>query len=317
VINTSTMTLASQARLLNTNAFYPAFDVPATTPLGAPFAAANLVTGTTTAPNGTVTYAGLSNCWGCPGGSVNLIAGQSRYENLNFCTPCRWGDYFGGAVDPVSGGLWVSGEYAQPPQANGLGQSGTWVAYYPWLTTPTFTDVPSSSSFSDFINVLNSWQITTGCSPTTFCPTDMVTRDQFATFIIRSMIGSSFPYTATPYFTDVPASSPYFPYIQKLADLGLTHGCSPTAYCPAGMVTRMDAAVLLVRGKLESLFGDNFTYPTAPFFTDVPASLVQFPYIQKMYELGLTTGCTATQFCPTSNLTREEVAAFLVRAFIN
>jgi hypothetical protein len=83
------------------------------------------------------------------------------------------------------------------------------------------------------------------------------------------------------------------------------------------MVTRMDAAVLLVRGKLESLFGDNFTYPTAPFFTDVPASLVQFPYIQKMYELGLTTGCTATQFCPTSNLTREEVAAFLVRAFIN
>jgi hypothetical protein len=208
VINTSTMTLASQARLLNTNAFYPAFDVPATTPLGAPFAAANLVTGTTTAPNGTVTYAGLSNCWGCPGGSVNLIAGQSRYENLNFCTPCRWGDYFGGAVDPVSGGLWVSGEYAQPPQANGLGQSGTWVAYYPWLTTPTFTDVPSSSSFSDFINVLNSWQITTGCSPTTFCPTDMVTRDQFATFIIRSMIGSSFPYTATPYFTDVPAFVP-------------------------------------------------------------------------------------------------------------
>jgi hypothetical protein len=79
----------------------------------------------------------------------------------------------------------------------------------------------------------------------------------------------------------------------------------------------MDAAVLLVRGKLESVFGDNFSYPTTPFFTDVPATLVQFQYIQKMYELGLTTGCTATQFCPTNNLTRQEIAVFLVRAFLN
>jgi hypothetical protein len=79
----------------------------------------------------------------------------------------------------------------------------------------------------------------------------------------------------------------------------------------------MDASVLIVRGKLESLFGDNFTYPTTPIFTDVPSTMSQFPYIQKMFELGMTTGCTATQFCPTANLTRQEVAAFLVRAFLN
>ena len=61
VIDTSTMKLASQARLLNTNAFYPAFDVPATTPLGTQFATANLITGTTTAANGT-----LDVCRDCP-----------------------------------------------------------------------------------------------------------------------------------------------------------------------------------------------------------------------------------------------------------
>ena len=311
VINASTMKLASQARLLHTNAFYPAFDVPATTPLGAQFATANLITGTTTAADGTLTYAGLSN---------NLKAGESPFSIPgSSCGPCRWGDYFGGAIDPVSGGLWVSGEYAKPPLTGGLGQWGTWAGYYPWLTTQVFNDVPSSSSFSDYINVLSSWQITKGCSstPPLFCPTDLVTRDQLATLIIRSMLGDTFTYSTVPYFTDVPASSSFFPYIQKLADLGLTHGCTATTYCPTGPVPRMDASVLIVRGKLESLFGDKFTYPTTPFFTDVPASLPQFPYIQKMYELGMTSGCSATQFCPNSNLTRQEISVFLTRAFLN
>jgi hypothetical protein len=310
VINTSTMKIASQARLLHTNAFYPAFDVPATTPLGTQFATANLITGTTTAADGTLTYAGLSN---------NLKAGESPFFVLSSCSPCRWGDYFGGTVDPVSGGLWVSGEYAKPPLTGGLGQWGTWAGYYPWLTTQVFNDVPSSSSFSDYINVLSSWQITKGCSstPPLFCPTDLVTRDQLATLIIRSMLGDTFTYSTVPYFTDVPASSSFFPYIQKLADLGLTHGCTATTYCPTGPVPRMDASVLIVRGKLESLFGDKFTYPTTPFFTDVPASLPQFPYIQKMYELGMTSGCSATQFCPNSNLTRQEISVFLTRAFLN
>ena len=278
VINTSapTMKIVSQARLMNAIAFYPAFDVPATTPLGAQFATANLITGTTTDPNGNLTYAGLSN---------NLKAGESSFFVQSSCSPsCNWGDYFGGTVDPISGGLWVSGEYAKPPLPQGRGQWGTWAAYYPWLTTQTFNDVPPSSSFFDYINVLSSWQITKGCSsapnPPLFCPTDLVTRDQLATLIIRSMLGDGFTYTPTPYFTDVPASSPFFPYIQKLADLGLTHGCTPTAYCPTGPVPRMDASVLIVRGKLESLFGDNFTYPTTPFFSDVPASLSQFPSVQ-------------------------------------
>jgi len=313
VINTSstpTMKLSSEARAMNVNAFYPAFDVPATTPLGAQFATANLITGTTTDPNGNLMYAGLSN---------NLKAGESSFFVTSSCSPaCRWGDYFGGAVDPISGGLWVSGQYAKPPSiATGIGQWGTWAGYYPWLTTQAFTDVPSSSSFFDFINVLSSWQITSGCSPSQFCPTALVTRDQLATFIIKCMLGSSFTYTPTPYFTDVPATSPFFPFIQKLADLGLTHGCTPTTYCPTNPVLRMDASVLIVRGKLESLFGDKFTYPTTQVFTDVPPTLPQFPYIQKMYELGITTGCTTTQFCPNNNLTRQEIATFLTRAFLN
>src|SRR6185369_10513294 len=119
VIDTSNMRLVSQARLLNTNAFYPAFDVPATVPLGTQFATTNVITGTTTAANGSLTYPGISN----------LKAGEGPF-NVNFGGLSRYGDYFGGAVDPVSGGLWVSGEYAKPPQG-GFGVWGTWAGYFP------------------------------------------------------------------------------------------------------------------------------------------------------------------------------------------
>ena len=305
VIDTSTMRLASQARLLNTNAFYPAFDVPATVPAGAQFATSNVITGTTTGPDGSLTYPGISR----------LKAGEGPF-NINFGGISRYGDYFGGAVDPVSGGLWVSGQYAKPPQG-GFGIWGTWAGLFPWLTTQSFSDVPATSPYFDYVNVLSSWQITTGCSPTQFCPTTLVTRDQLATLIIRSMLGNTFTYTTTPYFTDVPASSPYFPFIQKLMDLGITTGCTPTTFCPSGTVPRMDAAVLIVRAKLKSLLGDEFTYPTTPFFGDVSVDSAQFRFIQKMYELGLTSGCTPTQFCPNNLLTRQEIAVFLTRAFLN
>jgi len=321
VIDTSRMALVSQARLLNTNSFYPAFDVPATVPAGTQYATADLITGTTTAPDGSAAYAGISN----------LKAGQGIFDltgGLSFVVN-RWGDYFGGAVDPINGGLWTSGEYAATPQAGvSLGFAGvwgTWAGYFPWLTTSAFTDV--AQPFADYANVLSLWGITSGCTATTFCPTATITRGQFATFIIRSMEGSpcpnntpctaGFTYTAAPYFTDVLAADSDFPYVQKLRDLGITSGCTATTFCPNDMVPRWAAAVLIVRGKLKALLGDSFTYPSTPSFEDVAPSSSTFSYIQKLFELGITTGCTATTFCPDDLITRQQAAVFIVRAFLN
>jgi hypothetical protein len=314
VIDASNMTLSSQTRLLNTHAFYPAFDAPATTAPGAPFATPNLITGTTTAPDGSLTFAGISH----------LKAGEDHFNGLPapfyFCAYCtRWGDYFGGAVDPVTGGLWAYDAYAKPQLTGGFGQWGTWAGYFPWATTRVFSDVDPASAYSDYINVLSLWQITSGCAavPAKFCPSDPVTRAQLAALVVRAMYGSTFPYTTTPYFTDVPATDSFFPYIQKLRDLGITGGCSPTTFCPNEPVTRWAAAVFLIRGKMASLFGDSFPYPTTPYFTDVPAGDVGFRFVQKMYELGITARCGPSMFCPNRTLTRQEVAVFLTRAFLN
>jgi hypothetical protein len=83
------------------------------------------------------------------------------------------------------------------------------------------------------------------------------------------------------------------------------------------IATREMAATFIIRAKMRNLFGDAFSYPATPYFTDVPATSSNFRFIQKLREFGFTIGCTATEFCPTSPVTREQLAVFTVRAFFN
>lgn len=295
-----------QSRIVNGNSFYPALDVPAT--LGPDNAVPPIIAGTTTAPNGTLTYPGISN----------VKAGEDIYDSSTLPV-VRWGDYLGAAVDPVTGGMWVSGQYAKPRSA-GAGAYGTWISYFPWTTTPRFDDVPATSGFFDYINTLAMWGITAGCTTTQFCPGMPISREQMAAFLIRGIYGDTFSYSVTPYFTDVPATSPFFKYVQKMKDLGITSGCGGALFCPSSTLTRMQASVLLVRAKMKPLFGDAFAYPTTAYFGDVPPTDPSFPFIQKMRELGYTSGCSTGEtpnFCPSDPLTREQVAVFIVRGFLN
>lgn len=68
-----------------------------------------------------------------------------------------------------------------------------------------------------------------------------------------------YTYPSAPYFTDVPPSNPFFPFIQKLAQSGITGGCAPNLYCPDQILTRGQMSVFIVTGLLNQLLG-----PTVP-----------------------------------------------------
>jgi hypothetical protein len=186
-----------------------------------------------------------------------------------------------------------------------------------------FADVPPSHPFFIQINIFGNLGITNGCStnPPLFCPDAPVTRGQIAVFLIRSLMTDNFPYPQTPYFADVPPSHPFFRYIQKITQLGITEGCSGTSdviarFCPDDLVTRGTMAVYVIRAKLATpAFGPTFTFPTTPYFTDVPATSILFPFVQKMRDLRITSGCTTTRYCPDLAITRGQIAVFLVRGF--
>ncbi|MFN7935227.1 MAG: S-layer homology domain-containing protein [Bryobacteraceae bacterium] len=179
-----------------------------------------------------------------------------------------------------------------------------------------FTDVPTTNPFFSFISLMKTNGITQGCTATTYCPDDLITRGQMAVFLVRSVLGSdSFSNSGTPYFADVPSGHPQFRYIQKLRELGITAGCTTTTYCPGEPVTRAQMAAFLVRGKLAVAPAQAFPFPTAFSFNDVDTNSVFYPSIQKMRELGVTLGCSSSQYCPESPTTRAQMAAFLVRSF--
>jgi len=64
----------------------------------------------------------------------------------------------------------------------------------------------------------------------------------------------------------------------------------------------------------------NLAAGTTAEFNDVPPSAAYFDATNLMFEMGVTTGCVAgstpqtRSFCPDDNITREEMAAFIVRA---
>lgn len=115
-------------------------------------------------------------------------------------------------------------------------------------------------------------------------------------------------------FEDVPLDHLFNDYIYLLRAGAIADFCGTdvNTYCPETNTTRAQMALFLIRGR----FGENFTHPNVPFFTDVPANHPQFAYIQKMRELGYTNGCTPTTFCPGDSVTRSQMAAFIVRTVL-
>jgi S-layer family protein len=120
------------------------------------------------------------------------------------------------------------------------------------LTPPSqrFGDVPPSNPFYNFIEQMAVRGITSGCStmPLLYCPSGSVTREQMAAFIIRGIGEFSPPLPAMQRFGDVPPSNPFYNFIDRMAVLGITSGCSamPPLYCPTAPVTRGQMAVFLV-----------------------------------------------------------------------
>jgi hypothetical protein len=123
---------------------------------------------------------------------------------------------------------------------------------------PYFTDMPASNPLFKYVQKMRELNINPGCGGTLFCPNEMVTRAQMATYIARGLYGETFPYPAAARFNDVGPGDPIFKYVQKIWDLGVTQGCSATSYCPAANVTREQMSAFLNR----SFFGYDRLTPS-------------------------------------------------------
>jgi hypothetical protein len=178
----------------------------------------------------------------------------------------------------------------------------------------SFADVPRSSSFYRFVETLLHNGVTAGCATGAYCPGASTARDQMAALVLVAREGAGYgpPPCATPVFSDVPASSPFCPFVEELARRGGVSGCGPGAYCPKAPVTRQEMAVFVVHTASPAL-----TPPPCgtPIFGDVPAASPFCPWIEELARRGVVAGCGNGNYCPAAPVTRAQAAVFVAAGF--
>ena len=128
-------------------------------------------------------------------------------------------------------------------------------------------------------------------------------------------------------FADVPRSQSFYSKIETLLHTGITGGCDATHYCPTSPVNRGQMAIFIAKG----IAGGGANVPTSglaggqPYdcspggtslFTDVAPTAIYCKHVHYIAAQNVTLGCSATQFCPNTNLTRQEMAIFIAKAIV-
>ncbi len=205
----------------------------------------------------------------------------------------------------------------------------------------SFTDVQAEYWAYRHVETLLHSGITAGCGPGVFCPGEPVSRWQMAVFLSKAVAdGTEVPTSGTvpvlgdfdcreggaSVFTDVPPGDPACRFVHNLAVEGVTVGCGAGAYCPADPVTRWQMAVFLAKAM-----ADGAEVPTtgtvpgrgdydcreggASVFTDVPPDDPACRFVHYIAAEGVTAGCGPGIYCPVGDVSRDQMAVFVTKAF--
>ena len=191
-----------------------------------------------------------------------------------------------------------------------------------------FEDTVGSFAEDD-INCLGHYGITQGRTATSFAPAESVLRWQMALFLARaaSAAGIVLESPASDQgFTDIGAVSDEAQNaINGLAKAGIMAGTSQTAFSPNTAVNRGSMAVILDAflgaarpgaGAFASeidAYSEVKTDSTAVFNDVNQVALTTYNAIFRIYEVGVTQGIGDHQYGPERNVTRAQMAAFIMR----
>jgi CSLREA domain-containing protein len=249
------------------------------------------------------------------GGTPVVILGT----NLQAPATVRFGAATASLVNVVSG---TEVDAASPTLAPGalydvlVANPSLLAATLPAAWLADFSDVPQDNLFHADVEKIFRAAITAGCGAGNYCPSKTVTRAQMAVFLLKAEHGSHYaPPSCTGHFADVMCPSQFADWIEQLSAEGVTAGCGGGNYCPSNPVTRQQMAVFL----LKTEHGSAYAPPTCTgVFADVTCPGAFADWIEELYAEAVTGGCQASPellYCPTSGVTRGQMAVFLVKTF--
>ena len=200
------------------------------------------------------------------------------------------------------------------PFALGIGTSSQMesATYQASIDGDTYTDVDDTNVHKSSIDTLAAIGLLDGteCAIDKFCPSDSLRRWVMAVWLIRSIDSSEPASIYISRFMDVDPAEWWAPYVERLAEWGITMGCSvdPFRYCPHEHVTRAQMASFIARAL-------RFKGAPVGFFADTQDNTHE-QSIVALAVSGITVGCRTTPatYCPNHKVSRAQMATFLARA---
>jgi hypothetical protein len=138
--------------------------------------------------------------------------------------------------------------------------------------TSLFADVDATVSYCRHVHYVYAAGVSQGCTASTFCPSNLVSRAQMAMFVARAMAGSdaavptsySDPASGRSYdcgmvpnlhFADITSSMSYCRHTHYLWARQVADGCTAGTYCPTSTVNRGAMAKFVTNGFGLHLYG--------------------------------------------------------------
>jgi hypothetical protein len=205
----------------------------------------------------------------------------------------------------------------------------------------SFDDVDTAHWAYTYIETILHNGVTVGWKDNDYAPALPVKRWHMAMFLARALTGSQvFPTTGTvpgmgdyncvpggvSVFSDVAPDHQMCPAVHYIAAQQVTVGCGGGNFCPYNQVNRWQMALFLARAMTGSLeFPTTGTVPGMgdydcseggqSVFADVAPTDSTCTAIHYLAANEVTEGCGGGNYCPDDDVTRAQMAAFLMRAF--
>ena len=172
----------------------------------------------------------------------------------------------------------------------------------------SFTDVSSSLDHHDAIMELAARGILQGYEDDRFMPDIKLTRAH-ASKILAMSLGLDATNVKDPGFKDINKNQWYYGYVATLANAGYISGFEDGTFRPNAPLTRAQTSKIL-----DKSYKMPMEAKTENPFADVSNNAWYVDHIRTLVENKVTKGKTATTFEPNANVTRAQMASFVVRS---
>ena len=259
-------------------------------------AAESNLTGLAPAPNGLLTVGGPYDINGEH--SINITATLSlAYQSDYYCGLQDNGAgiyrYTGSGWDLLPTTIDLSGNSAFAT----ISQWGTYAVFAQPNTPATYSDVPSGSTFYNYIEWMACHGIASGYSDGTFRPNNNSTRGQISKMIVLAYYwDQELPAGGGHSFADVVPGSTFFAYVEAAYRMGVFSGypCGgPGEPCDPQHRPYFHPGANVTRGQIAKILSNSANFndqPTSQTFTDVPVGSTFYIYVERMASRGIIGG---------------------------